>query len=150
MTVFRLRLPSDEKKITQGAKGEWPRFARVPQAPDSRKHTAKDFLDKRCLVDGKDWEAGFILSLMHSLVFVPIKSAFKIHVTDQDSKEYKGSVGLISIILVSIVRWTKFFWCTSSLGIGLKKRNVSSIDISYYGGGDAFRWNIRKVRFLPS
>ena len=85
-----LRLSEDEKKIPQGAKGKWPRFATVPQ--DCHRFTVKGFLDKRCLRDGKDWQAGFVLGLMHSLVFVPIMSGFK---SDQATKDsiYKDSVG---------------------------------------------------------
>ena len=85
------RLSTCEKKIPRGAKGKWPKFARAPAHED--KHVVKGFLDKRCLVDGKDWEAGFVLGLLHSLVFVPlISGAEKIDPVTGDPT-YGGTLG---------------------------------------------------------
>eukprot|EP00960_Hanusia_phi_P008782 251777-Hanusia_phi.AAC.1 len=59
-----------ERKIPHGGKGRWPKFAQVPEYQNS----VKGFLDTKCLMEGKDWEAGFVLGLVHSLVFVPLIS----------------------------------------------------------------------------
>jgi hypothetical protein len=37
-------------------------------------HVCKVFVDKYCLLDGKDWEAGFVIALAHSIVVVPLLS----------------------------------------------------------------------------
>jgi hypothetical protein len=41
-------------------------------APRSAPHVCKAFLDRHCLLDGRDWEAGFVLALAHSIVAVPL------------------------------------------------------------------------------
>jgi hypothetical protein len=56
--------------IPPGARGKRCQAAAVKCAP----RECKVFLDRLCLLDGRDWEAGFVLSLAHSVVFVPLLS----------------------------------------------------------------------------
>ena len=56
--------------IPPGARGKRCQASEPKCAPKE----CKVFLDRLCLLDGRDWEAGFVLSLAHSVVFVPLLS----------------------------------------------------------------------------
>uniref|UniRef100_A0A7S1E474 Uncharacterized protein n=1 Tax=Hemiselmis andersenii TaxID=464988 RepID=A0A7S1E474_HEMAN len=62
----------NDKRIPPGGHGRWPGFAEEP--PKGFGKAAKVFWDKKCLQDGKDWEAGFVRGLTCSMVFVPLFS----------------------------------------------------------------------------
>ena len=55
--------------IPPGARG---RLCPLIAAPTCEPHVCKVFLDKHGLLDGRDWEAGFVLALAHSIVVVPL------------------------------------------------------------------------------
>ena len=58
--------------IPAGARGRrCPAVAAAKSAPSNE---CKIFLDQFSLLDGRDWEAGFVLGLAHSIVIVPLLS----------------------------------------------------------------------------
>jgi hypothetical protein len=66
-----INLSKESYPIPPGARGRpCPLVAASKSAP----HICKVFLDRHCLLDGRDWEAGFILALAHSIVAVPLLS----------------------------------------------------------------------------
>eukprot|EP00960_Hanusia_phi_P001786 51087-Hanusia_phi.AAC.1 len=87
-----VRMASEEKPLPFGAKGTWPRCARSP-GPEMLYNRVKGFLDKRCLIDGKDWEASFVLGLAHSMLFVPLLSFYEEVDEESGGKVFRGSLG---------------------------------------------------------
>ena len=68
--LARLGQPGGAFAIPAGARGKACPFVQSQQEGGR----CKVFLDRRCLLDGRDWEAGFVLALAHSLVVVPLLS----------------------------------------------------------------------------
>ncbi|EKX39961.1 hypothetical protein GUITHDRAFT_113953 [Guillardia theta CCMP2712] len=85
------RVSNDKKPLPFGAKGTWPRCVKKPTA--QAESGVKGFLDKRCLENGKDWEAGLVLGLAHSLLFVPVLSFYVETDETTGAKRFKGSLG---------------------------------------------------------
>ncbi|EKX32373.1 hypothetical protein GUITHDRAFT_121453 [Guillardia theta CCMP2712] len=81
----------DQRPLPFGARGTWPRCAERPFR--EVQNGVKGFLDKFCLVDGKDWEAGFVLGLVHSLLFVPMLSFYEELDETTQVKRFTGSLG---------------------------------------------------------
>ena len=76
-----INLYKESYPIPPGARGK---PCPLTAAPRSAPHVCKVFLDRHCLLDGRDWEAGFVLALAHSIVAVPLLSW---------SEDDTGSVG---------------------------------------------------------
>jgi hypothetical protein len=66
-----INLSKEAYPIPPGARG---RPCPLVAAPKWAPHICKVFLDRHCLLDGRDWEAGFVLALAHSIVAVPLLS----------------------------------------------------------------------------
>jgi len=68
--LARLGKPGGAYTIPAGARGKACPFVKSGKEGGQ----CKVFLDRHCLLDGRDWEAGFVLALAHSLVVVPLLS----------------------------------------------------------------------------
>jgi hypothetical protein len=70
--IRELSLAEGDLKIPRYAWGTWPRFAKRPAT--FLPNQAKVYLNRECLQDGQDWEAGIIDGLSSSMVMVCLLS----------------------------------------------------------------------------
>ena len=85
--IRELSLADDDLQIPRYAWGKWPLFAKKPAV--FLPNQAKVYLNRECLQDGHDWEAGILDGLSSSMVMVCLLSC---------NEEGRGSLGNLTTL----------------------------------------------------